>query len=166
MAFRRRLILRIAAASHSRSSAYDRPPACAMSCLTPREVSIGIGLLGRRLASAIPGAASRLATTSSNTRFPPLIRPYLPREQTLLEFMPHPLEVGLYSVVCDREKTYRTARAGDLGAGIAQNVFSKARCRRLSRQLLILRIAMSALLAPYRARHGTATGFLAPTTGR
>jgi hypothetical protein len=37
--------------------------------------------------------------------------------------MLHPLEVGLYSVVSDREKTYRTARAGDLGAGIAQKLF-------------------------------------------
>jgi hypothetical protein len=38
MAFRRQLILRIAAASPSRSSACDRPPACAMSCLTPGKV--------------------------------------------------------------------------------------------------------------------------------
>jgi hypothetical protein len=37
--------------------------------------------------------------------------------------MPHPLEAGLYSVVSDREKTYRTGRAGDFGAGIAQKIF-------------------------------------------
>jgi hypothetical protein len=40
--------------------------------------------------------------------------------------MPHPLEVGLYSRVSNREKTYRTGRAGDLGAGIAQKlIFQK-----------------------------------------
>jgi hypothetical protein len=44
--------------------------------------------------------------------------------------------------------------------------FSKALCTRLSRQVLIPRIELSALLAPYRAWHGTATGFPAPTTGR
>jgi hypothetical protein len=37
--------------------------------------------------------------------------------------MPHPLEVGLYLGVLNREKTYRTGRAGDLGAGIAQKLF-------------------------------------------
>jgi hypothetical protein len=31
--------------------------------------------------------------------------------------------VGLYAVILDREKTYRTARAGDLGAGIARKEF-------------------------------------------
>jgi hypothetical protein len=36
--------------------------------------------------------------------------------------MPHPLEVGLHSGVSNRGKTYRTARAGDLGAGIAQKL--------------------------------------------
>jgi hypothetical protein len=45
-------------------------------------------------------------------------------------------------------------------------IFSKALCTWLSRQLLILRIELSALLAPYRAKLGTATGFRAPTTGR
>jgi hypothetical protein len=44
-AFRRRLIPRIAAASHSRSSACDRPPACALSCLTHREGSAGTRLV-------------------------------------------------------------------------------------------------------------------------
>lgn len=34
-AFRRRLIQRISAASHSRSSACDRPPACSRSCFPP-----------------------------------------------------------------------------------------------------------------------------------
>jgi hypothetical protein len=37
--------------------------------------------------------------------------------------MPHPLEIGLYSIVSNRESTYRTGRAGDLGAGIAQKLF-------------------------------------------
>jgi hypothetical protein len=45
-------------------------------------------------------------------------------------------------------------------------IFSEALCTGLSRQLLIMRIELSALLAPYRAKPGTATGFLAPTTGR
>jgi hypothetical protein len=63
-------------------------------------------------------------------------------------------------------KTYRTGRAGDLGAGIAQKLFIlKALCTWLSRKLMILRIELSALLAPYRARPGTATplrGFQRP----
>jgi hypothetical protein len=80
-------------------------------------------MAGRRLASALSWRTSRLAITSSNTRFPPLIRPYPPRHETLMEYKPHPLEVGLYSVVYDRGKTYRTGRAGDLGAGIAQKIF-------------------------------------------
>jgi hypothetical protein len=66
-----------------------------------------------------------------------------------------PLEVMLYSAVFDREKTYRTGRAGDLGAGIAHKlIFSKALSTGLSRELRILRIELSALLAPYRARLG------------
>jgi hypothetical protein len=45
-------------------------------------------------------------------------------------------------------------------------IFSKALCTWLSRQLMILRIELSALLAPYRAKPSTATGFPAPFTGR
>jgi hypothetical protein len=37
--------------------------------------------------------------------------------------MSHPLEVGLFLVVSVCGKTYRTGRAGDLGAGIAQICF-------------------------------------------
>jgi hypothetical protein len=37
--------------------------------------------------------------------------------------MPHPLEVGMYSIVSVCEKAYRTGRPGDLGAGIAQKLF-------------------------------------------
>jgi hypothetical protein len=44
--------------------------------------------------------------------------------------------------------------------------FFKSPMYMASRQLLIMRIALSALLAPYRAKPGTATGFPAPTTGR
>jgi hypothetical protein len=36
----------------------------------------------------------------------------------------------------------------------------------LSRQLRIARIALLALVAPYRAKHGTSTGFPAPITGK
>jgi hypothetical protein len=79
--------------------------------------------------------------------------------------MSHPLQVGLHPVVSLCEKTYRTGRAGDIGAGIAQIVFSEALCTWLSRQLLIPRIELSALLAPCRAMPGTATGFPTPTTG-
>jgi hypothetical protein len=43
---------------------------------------------------------------------------------------------------------------------------SKALCTWLSQQLMIHRIALSALLAPCRAKHGTDTGFPAPTTWR
>jgi hypothetical protein len=52
MAFRRRLIMRIAVASRSHSSACDRPPACAMSCLTPPG-SFEWHMAGRRPASAL-----------------------------------------------------------------------------------------------------------------
>jgi hypothetical protein len=73
----------------------------------------------------------------------------------------------MYRVLFDREKTYRTARAGDLGAGMTQKLFfSKALFTWLSRQLMIPRVALSALLASYRANHGTGTGFLASNTGR
>jgi hypothetical protein len=47
-----------------------------------------------------------------------------------------------------------------------KTIFSKALCTWLSRQLLIMRIELSALLAPYRAMLGTATRFPVPTTGR
>jgi hypothetical protein len=55
--------------------------------------------------------------------------------------------------------------SGDLGAGSVQNLYTPYE-QGLSRLLRITLIALSALLAPYRTKHGTATGFLAPTTGR
>jgi hypothetical protein len=50
-----------------------------------------------------------------------------------LRYKPHPLKVEMHPLVLDCEKTYRTGRAGDHGAGIAQNSFSKALCAWLSR---------------------------------
>jgi hypothetical protein len=47
---------------------------------------------------------------------------YLPRHHTPLRYMPNPPKVGMYPIVSSHEKTYRTARAGDLGAGIAQKL--------------------------------------------
>jgi hypothetical protein len=88
MAFRRRLILRIAAASPSRSSACDRPPACVMSCLSPREGSTGTWLVESERAP-FHGAPSRLSIASSNARVPPLIRLCPPRHHTLMRYMPH-----------------------------------------------------------------------------
>jgi hypothetical protein len=76
--------------------------------------------------------------------------------------MSHSPKVGLYLVVYGYEKTYRTGRAGDLGTGIAQKLF----IQKPYVHLRIPRIALSALLAPYRAKPGTATGFPGPTTGR
>jgi hypothetical protein len=78
-----------------------------MSGLAPREGLTGTWLDGER--APFQGAASRLTIASFNARAPPLIRPYPPRHQTLLGYMPHPLKVGLYAVVSDHEKTYRTA---------------------------------------------------------
>jgi hypothetical protein len=122
MAFRRRLILRIAAASHSRFSSCDRPPACVVSCLTPREGSTGTRLVdGKR--APFPSVASRLTIAISNARVPPLIRPYPPRHQTLLLYMPHLPKVGLHQVATGSEKLYQTGRASDLGAGIVQKLF-------------------------------------------
>jgi hypothetical protein len=40
--------------------------------------------------------------------------------------MPHALDIGLYPIVSHRKKTYRTGRAGDLGADIAQIFFFKS----------------------------------------
>jgi hypothetical protein len=54
--------------------------------------------------------------------------------------------------------------AGDLGAG-SVHCFLKALRTWLSRNLRVARIALSVLLALYRAKRGTATGFPTPTTG-
>jgi hypothetical protein len=118
-AFRRRLILRIAAASPSRFSACDRPQACVMSFLTPRGGSTCTWLVNGDRAP-LYGAASRLTIASSNARVPPMIRSY---PQTLLRYIPHPPKVGMYPLVSCLERTYRTARAGDIGACIAQKLF-------------------------------------------
>jgi hypothetical protein len=71
----------------------------------------------------------------------------------------------MYSEVFVCEKTYRTGRARDLGAGIRTFVFQKPYVWGFPDRMLILRIELSALLAPYRAKLGTATGFPAPTSG-
>jgi hypothetical protein len=107
MAFRRRLILRIAAASPSRSSASDRPPAYGMSCLSPREGSTSAGLVDSERTLFL-GAASRLTIATSNARDPPVIRMYPPRHHTLLRYMSHSPKIGLYLVVSRYGKTYRT----------------------------------------------------------
>jgi hypothetical protein len=122
MAFRRRLILRIAAASPTRSSASNRPPACVMSCLSPRESSTSTWLVDSERAP-FHGATSRPTIASSNARVPPFIRPYPPRHHTLMRYTSHSPKVGLYLVLSSYEKTYRTGRAGDVGAGIAQKLF-------------------------------------------
>jgi hypothetical protein len=93
MAFRRRLILRIAAASPSRSFTCDRSPACAMSCLTPGNV---------RLAHSWSTASERpflAVLPGSDARVPLLIRPYPPRHQTPLRYKPHTLKLRLYPIV-------------------------------------------------------------------
>jgi hypothetical protein len=46
-----------------------------------------------------------------------------------------------------------------------RNYLFKSPMYRRSREMFIPRIALSALFAPYRAKPGTATGFLAPTPG-
>jgi hypothetical protein len=65
-----------------------------------------------------------------------------------------------------RKKHIGRAEREILAPVVHKIIFSKALCTGLSRQLLIPRIELSALLAPYRAMPGTATGFPAPTTGR
>jgi hypothetical protein len=158
--FRRRLILRIAAASPCRSSACDRPPACVMSCLSPREGSTGTWLIDSERAP-FHGDAFRVTIASSNAPVPPRIRPYPPHIYTIMRHMPHFPKVGMYLVVSGYGKTYRTGRAGDLGAGIAQKLFVQN-----PMSLAFPRIALSALLAPYRwhgygvsgAHHGKVRG--------
>jgi hypothetical protein len=93
-----------------------------MSCLFPWEGSTGTWLVDSERAS-FPSDASQLNIASYNARAPPPIRPHPPRHHTLLRYMSHSPKVGLYLVVYGYEKTYRTARAGDLGAGIAQKIF-------------------------------------------
>jgi hypothetical protein len=105
MAFRRRLIVMIAAASPSRFSACDRPPACVTLFLAPREGSIGTWLVdGER--APFHSAASRRTIANSTARVPLLIRPYPPRHHTLMRYMPHPLKEGLYPIVFDNEKSH------------------------------------------------------------
>jgi hypothetical protein len=96
MHFRRRLILRIAAASPSRFSACDRPPACVASCLVPREGATYTRPVDVKRAP-FPAAASRLTIESSNARVPPLIRPYPPSHHALMRYMSHPPRSALAS---------------------------------------------------------------------
>ena len=49
---------------------------------------------------------------------------------------------------------------------VHRNYFFKSPLYMAFPTVLIPRIELSALLAPYRAKPGTATGFPAPTTGR
>jgi hypothetical protein len=166
MAFRWLLILRIAAASPSRFYACDRPPTCVMSCLAPREGSTDTWLVDGERAH-FHGVASRLTIASSNARVPPLFRPYPLRHQTLLRYKPHPPKARLYSLEYDREKNISDNPSGrSWRRYCTKTVYSIAICTWLSRQLMNPRIALSPLVAPYRAKPGTATGFLAPTTER
>jgi hypothetical protein len=79
-------------------------------------------MAGRRLASAIswrcfPGGHNQLQ------RQRPTADPAVPSTPSNApEVHAPPPQEGLYPVVLDCEKTYRTARAGDLGAGIAQKL--------------------------------------------
>jgi hypothetical protein len=138
-----------------------------MSCRASTPGSFDWHKDGRRLASA-PSLQCFSAGHHQLQRSRPTADPAVPSSPTNdAEVHAPPHRVGLYPLIYDHENTYRTARAGDLGAGVAQKYFfSKALCTRLSRQLLIPRIALSALLAPYSDKPGTATGFPAPTTGR
>jgi hypothetical protein len=80
-------------------------------------------MVGRRLASALswryfPAGHHQLQ------RSRPTVDPVVPSSPSnALEVHAPPHIVGLYPIVSDREKAYRTARAGDLGAGIAQKMF-------------------------------------------
>jgi hypothetical protein len=79
-------------------------------------------MVGRGLASALswrffPDGHHQLR------RPRPTADPAIP--SSLLRYMPHPLKVGLHPIVLDCEKAYRTGRAGDHGAGIAQKLFLK-----------------------------------------
>jgi hypothetical protein len=109
--------------------------------------------------------APRLSAARSNTRVPPLIRPYPPLHHTLLKIHAPPPKWDGVLAIYSLKKTHRTARAGDLGAGSTHKsfIFKKPSVHGFSRQLRIARIAQPSLLAPYRA-YGTATGFPTPST--
>jgi hypothetical protein len=165
MAFRRRLILRIAAASPSRSSACDLPPAFDMSCYTLGRFDWHMAC--RRLASALSWRCFP-AGHHELQRPCPTADPAVPSSPTNApEVHAPPPKVGMYLVVSDREKNISDGPSGRFWRRYCtQIVLSKALCIWLSRQMLIPRIALSALLAPYRAKPCTATGFPTPTTGR
>jgi hypothetical protein len=80
-------------------------------------------MAGRRLASALswhcfPAGHRQLQHP------PPTADPAVPSSPSkAAEVQAPPLKLRLYSRVYVREKTYRTGRAGDLDAGIAQKLF-------------------------------------------
>jgi hypothetical protein len=103
-----------------------------------------------------PGVASRLSASSSNTRIPPLIRPYPARQKLSTCTTPASLS-GEFVLVFSREETYRAGRAGGyfsfcLRIFVLQNPPYMA-----SRQLLITRIAAAVTSfnpLPCQAWHG------------
>jgi hypothetical protein len=162
MAFRRQLILRIAAASPSRSSACDRPPACVMSCLAPGKVRLAHGWSTASkfpFMALLPGWPPPAPTHARGLNVYPAA-PSLPSNAHDI-----PPSMIVSSSICPR-KNISDGPSGRSWRRYCSSYFSKAICTWLSRPLLIPRIALSALLAPYCAKLGTATGFPALTTGR
>jgi hypothetical protein len=147
MAFRRRLIMRIAAASHSSSSVCDWPPVCAMSCLTPREGG-DWHKAGRRLASALSWRCFS-AGHHQLQHPPPTADPAVPSSPSNAAVV-HAPPLGVF--VC--EKNIGRAEREILVPVSHRNHSFRTLCTWLSRQLLILRIELSALLAPCQAWHG------------
>jgi hypothetical protein len=111
-----------------------------------------------------PSVASGFFAASSNTRVPSLICPYPPLHPTLLKMHAHPPKCYGMLVVSNLEKHIGRPEREILAP--TKSFFEKPNVHGLSRQMRIARIALPALLAPYRAKYVTVTGFPTPTTGR
>jgi hypothetical protein len=137
------------------------PPAATLFSLAQLPALLPGGLeshrVGRLLASALPWRcfpAARRELQHPRPTADPSVPPFA--KKYFADTTPTPLS-GEYMQVFNREKTYRTGRAGDLSVGIRTLCFSKTLCTWTSRQLLIPRIAAAGTsfnLLPCQAWHG------------
>jgi hypothetical protein len=139
-----------------------RPATGMCHVLPPPLGSVDWHMVGRRLASALswrclPAGYHQLQHP------PPTVDPAVPSSQSNVPEVqvPPPRGRTVLSSICMRKKYIGRAEREILVPVLHGNYFFKSPLYRM-----IPRIEVSALLAPYRARPGTATGFPAPTTGR
>jgi hypothetical protein len=122
--FRRRVILRTAAARPCRSSGCDPPPSCVASGLAPKgDFKLSQGW--RLLASAVPQRC--FPSVLRQLQHPrPSADPSVPFfAKNISQTPPPPLRRESICEYLVAEKTYRTGRAGDPYAGVRMLCFSK-----------------------------------------